>query len=65
MTAPNPNCFGSIGLSAGVAYSTAGVGASYAFTKYLSATADRATGYGKLRNVYSGSQYTFGTAWNW
>ena len=63
--APNLNKFGSIGLGEGVAYSTAGVGASYALTKNLSATADWAAGFGKLRNVYSGNQFTFGAAWQW
>jgi hypothetical protein len=63
--APHLTRFGTIGLGEGVAYSTAGVGASYALTKHLSATADWAVGFGKLRNVYSGSQYTFGVAWEW
>lgn len=63
--APNLSKFGAIGLGEGVAYSTAGLGASYAVTKNLSATTDWAFGFGKLRNVYSGSQYTFGLAWEW
>ena len=63
--APDLTQFGSIGLGEGVAYSTAGLGTSYALTKNLSATADWAVGFGKLRNVYSGSQYTFGVAWEW
>ena len=65
VSAPDLTKFGTIGLGEGVAYSTAGLGASYAFTKNLSTTADWAVGFGKLRNVYSGSQYTFGVAWEW
>jgi hypothetical protein len=65
VSAPNLNKFGTIGLGEGVAYSTAGLGVSYAVTSHLSATADWATGFGKLRNVYSGSQYTVGLAWEW
>jgi len=63
--APDLAKFGTIGLGEGVAYSTAGPGASYNFTKSLSATADWAAGFGKLRNVYSGNQYTVGVAWEW
>ncbi|SHJ62265.1 hypothetical protein SAMN02745146_3561 [Hymenobacter daecheongensis DSM 21074] len=62
---PDLTKFGTIGLGEGVAYSTASLGASYALTKKLSVTADWATGFGKLRNVYSGSQYTVGVAWEW
>ncbi|MGY3091354.1 hypothetical protein ACVWYF_004420 [Hymenobacter sp. UYAg731] len=62
---PDLSKFGAIGLGEGVAYSTAGLGASYAVTKNLSATADWATGFGQLRNVYSGNQYTVGVAWEW
>ena len=62
---PDPGQFAAIGLGEGVAYSTAGLGTSVAVTKNLSATADWATGFGTLRNVYSGSQYTFGVAWEW
>ncbi|MBD2767613.1 hypothetical protein IC235_06880 [Hymenobacter sp. BT664] len=65
VTAPDLGKFGTIGLGEGVAYSTAGLGASYTVTPHLSATADWATGFGKLRNVYSGNQYTFGVAWEW
>lgn len=62
---PDFNKFGAIGLGEGVAYSSAGLGASYAVTKHLSATADWMAGFGKLRNVYSGNQYTAGLAWEW
>ncbi len=62
---PDLTKFGTIGLGEGVAYSTAGLGASFNFTKNLSATADWAAGFGKLRNVYSGNQYTVGAAWEW
>lgn len=62
---PNPGQFAAIGLGEGVEYSTAGLGTSVNVTKNLSATADWATGFGTLRNVYSGSQYTFGLAWEW
>lgn len=65
VSAPNPTKLSNIGLGEGVAYSTAGVGASFAFTKHFSATADVAGGFGKLRNVYSGAQYTFGAALEW
>jgi hypothetical protein len=63
--APNLAKFGAIGLGEGVAYSTAGLGISYNVTKNFSTTADWAAGFGKLRNVYSGSQYTLGLAWEW
>ncbi|MBC8084351.1 MAG: hypothetical protein H7Z21_14200, partial [Hymenobacter sp.] len=63
--APNLAKFGSIGLGEGVAYSTAGPGVSYALTKHLAATADCAVGFGKLRNVYTGVQFTFGLAAEW
>ncbi|WP_310395526.1 hypothetical protein [Hymenobacter sp.] len=63
--APNPGKLGNIGLGEGVAYSTAGIGASWSFTKHLAATADVAGGFGKLRNVYSGAQFTFGVAVEW
>lgn len=63
--APDLAKFGTIGLGEGVAYSTAGLGASYNFTPHLSGTADWAAGFGKLRNVYSGNQYTVGVAWEW
>lgn len=62
---PDLTKFGTIGLGEGVAYSTAGLGASFNFTKNLSSTADWAAGFGKLRNVYSGNQYTVGVAWEW
>ena len=65
VTTPDFSKFGTIGLGEGVAYSTAGLGASFNFTKSFSATADWAAGFGKLRNVYSGNQYTFGVAWEW
>lgn len=63
--APNPAKLAKIGLGEGVAYSAASIGASYKFTKHLSATADVAAGFGKLRNVYSGLQSTFGVAVEW
>ncbi|AII54322.1 hypothetical protein [Hymenobacter sp. APR13] len=63
--APNPDKPGSIGLGEGVAYSTAGLGVSYALGKHWWATADWATGFGTLRNVYSGSQFTAGVAVQW
>ena len=63
--APNPAKLANIGLGEGVAYSAASIGASYAITKHLSATADAAGGFGKLRNVYSGVQSTFGVAVEW
>ena len=63
--APNPAKLANIGLGEGVAYSAASLGASYAITKHFSATADVAGGFGKLRNVYSGVQSTFGLAWEW
>ena len=63
--APDPSKLNKIGLGEGVAYSTASLGASYNFTKLLSVTADAATGFGKLRNVYSGNQYTLGVAVEW
>ena len=62
---PDLRRFGAIGLGEGVAYSTAELGASYAVTKHLSATANWAAGFGRLRNVYSGNQYTAGVAWEW
>ncbi|WP_152559878.1 hypothetical protein [Hymenobacter sp. IS2118] len=62
---PDLSQFAAIGLGEGVEYSTAGLGASVNVTKNLSATADWATGFGTLRNVYSGIQYTFGLAWEW
>ncbi|MDQ2793214.1 MAG: hypothetical protein M3Y12_04295 [Bacteroidota bacterium] len=63
--APNPAKLANIGLGEGVAYSAASLGASYALTKHLAATADVAAGFGKLRNVYSGLQTTVGVAWEW
>ncbi|GAC1597408.1 MAG: hypothetical protein NVS3B25_22470 [Hymenobacter sp.] len=63
--APNPAKLNKIGLGEGVAYSATSLGASYQFTKRLSGTADAAAGFGKLRNVYSGAQYTFGVAVEW
>lgn len=63
--APDPAKLARIGLGEGVAYSAASLGASYAITKRLSATADVAAGFGKLRNVYSGLQSTFGVAVEW
>ena len=63
--APNPDKLANIGLGEGVAYSAASLGASYAITKHLSATADVAGGFGKLRNVYSGLQTTLGVAVEW
>ena len=63
--APDPSKLNKIGLGEGVAYSAASLGASYNFTKHLAATADAAAGFGKLRNVYSGAQYTFGLAVEW
>ena len=63
--APNPAKLNKIGLGEGVAYSAASLGASYRFAKLLSATADVAGGFGKLRNVYSGAQYTVGVAVEW
>lgn len=62
---PDYQQFAAIGLGEGVAYSTAGLEASYAITPHLSATVDGAVGFGKLRNVYSGGQFTFGVAWEW
>ena len=43
---PALNKFGAIGLGEGMAYSTAGPGASYVVTKNLAATTDRAVGFG-------------------
>ena len=63
--APNPAKLANIGLGEGVAYSAASLGASYALTKHLAATADVAGGFGKLRNVYSGVQTTVGVSWEW
>ena len=63
--APNPAKLANIGLGEGVAYSAASLGASYNFTKHLSASADVAGGFGKLRNVYSGVQTTLGVAVEW
>ena len=63
--APNPDKLAKIGLGEGVAYSAASLGASYNITKNLSVTADVAGGFGKLRNVYSGVQSTFGVAVEW
>ena len=63
--APNPAKLANIGLGEGVAYSAASLGASYALTKHLSASADVAAGFGKPRNVYSGLQSTVGVAWEW
>ena len=63
--APNPAKLANIGLGEGVAYSAANLGASYAITKHLAATADAAVGFGKLRNVYSGLQSTLGVAVEW
>ena len=63
--APDPGKLNKIGLGEGVAYSTASLGASYNFTRHLAVTADAAGGFGKLRNVYSGVQYTFGVAVEW
>jgi len=65
MRAPNPAKLANIGFGEGVAYSAASLGASYAITKYLLATVDVAGGFGKLRNVYSGVQSTFGAAVEW
>ncbi|MET4073930.1 hypothetical protein [Hymenobacter sp. UYCo722] len=62
---PDPSKLNKIGLGEGVAYSAASLGASYNFTKHLAATADVAAGFGKLRNVYSGLQTTFGVAVEW
>ena len=63
--APDPSKLNKIGLGEGVAYSAASLGASYNFTKHVSVTADAAGGFGKLRNVYSGVQYTAGVAVEW
>ena len=63
--APRPGRLASIGIGEGVAYSTAALGANYAATKHLWVTADWATGFGRLRNVYLGSQLTVGVAWEW
>ncbi|WP_345115488.1 hypothetical protein [Hymenobacter algoricola] len=63
--APRPGRLASIGIGEGVAYSTAALGANYAATDHLWLTADWATGFGKLRNVYAGSQFTVGVAWEW
>lgn len=63
--APRPGRLASIGIGEGVAYSTAGLGVNYAVTKHLWATADWATGFGRLRNVYGGHQFTFGLAVEW
>ncbi|MFC6224601.1 hypothetical protein ACFP2F_15230 [Hymenobacter artigasi] len=63
--APDPAKLARIGLGEGVAYSAASLGASYAITKRIAATADVAAGFGKLRNVYSGLQSTFGVAVEW
>ena len=65
MHAPDPAKLARIGLGEGVAYSTTSFGASYAVTKHLSATANVAGGFGKLHNVYSGVQSTFGVAVEW
>ena len=65
MRAPNPAKLANIGFGEGVAYSAASLGVSYAITKHLSATADVASGFGKMRNVYSGVQSTFGAAVEW
>ena len=65
VSAPDPTKLNRIGLGEGVSYSSASLGASYAITKHLSATADVAGGFGKLRNVYSGVQSTVGVAWEW
>ncbi|WBO82923.1 hypothetical protein [Hymenobacter yonginensis] len=62
---PDPNRLGSIGLGEGVAYSTAGLGVSFEATRHLRLTTDWATGFGRLRNVYSGQQLTFGVAVEW
>lgn len=64
MHAPDPAKLARIGLGEGVAYSAAIFGTSYAVTKHLSA-ANVAGGFGKLRNVYSGVQSTFGVAVEW
>ena len=63
--APDPSKLNRIGLGEGVAYSAASLGASYNFTRHISVTADAAGGFGKLRNVYSGVQYTAGVAVEW
>ena len=63
--APNPAKLANIGFGEGVTYSAASLGASYTITKHLSATADVASGFGKMRNVYSGVQSTFGAAVEW
>ncbi len=63
--APRPGSLASIGIGEGVAYSTAALGVNYAATDHLWLTAEWATGFGKLRNVYAGSQYTVGVAWEW
>ena len=63
--APNPAKLANIGFNEGVVYSAASLGASYTITKHLSATADVASGFGKMRNVYSGVQSTFGAAVEW
>ncbi|SDX59204.1 hypothetical protein [Hymenobacter psychrophilus] len=62
---PRSGRLASIGIGEGVAYSTAALGANYAATDHLWFTADWATGFGKLRNVYAGSQFTVGVAWEW
>lgn len=63
--APRPGSLASIGIGEGVAYSSAALGANYAATDHLWLTAEWATGFGRLRNVYAGSQYTVGVAWEW
>ena len=65
MHAPDPSKLNKIGFGEGVAYSAGSLGLSYNFTKHLSATTDAAGGFGKLRNVYSGVQYTVGVAVKW
>ena len=65
MRAPDPANQANICFGEGVAYSAASLGASYAITRHLSATADVAGGFGKLRNVYLGVQSTFGAAVEW
>ncbi|WP_206780464.1 hypothetical protein [Hymenobacter amundsenii] len=62
---PRSGRLASIGIGEGVAYSTAALGANYAAIDHLWLTADWATGFGKLRNVYAGSQFTVGVAWEW
>jgi hypothetical protein len=61
-TANNALIFNSIGVGEGVEYTSYGFGVSYSVSELLSLTADVASAFGGVRNIYSGANIGFGVA---